>query len=146
MELSCSKLKKPLYFQENYLGFSITVSSGVFILPLIFTIVCWVFSFNQFIVFHHCLCRCFHFTNVFYYCFSVIFISPTFLTMTVFFVRYFVFVLLYRECYRFKRASFTLKRFLPYMPSRHLAQPVFLKASIEAGSSSLKVAGPPTAI
>ena len=64
----------------------------------------------------------------------------------VFFVRYFVFVLLYCECYGFKRAFFTVTRFLRYMPSRHLAQPVFLKASTEAGSSSLKVAGPPTEV
>ena len=36
--------------------------------------------------------------------------------------------------------------FLPYAPSRHLAQPAFIKASLGAGSSSLKVAGPPTEV
>ena len=53
-----------------------------------------------------------------------------------------VFVLLYRECYVFERAFFTLRRFLPYTPSRHLAQSTFIKASLGAGSSSLKVAKP----
>ena len=36
--------------------------------------------------------------------------------------------------------------FLPYAPSQHLAQPAFIKASLGAGSSSLKVAGPPTEV
>ena len=53
-----------------------------------------------------------------------------------------IFVLLYRECYGFGRAFFTLRRFLPYTPSHHLAQPAFIKASLGAGSSSLKVARP----
>ena len=56
------------------------------------------------------------------------------------------FVLLYRECYGFGRAFFTLRRLLPYTPSRHLAQPAFIKASLGAGSSFLKVAGPPTEV
>ena len=51
-----------------------------------------------------------------------------------------------RECYRFERAFLTLRRFLPYIPSRHLAQPSFIKAFLGAGSSSLKVAGPPTKV
>ena len=38
-----------------------------------------------------------------------------------FFIRNFVFVLLYRECYRFDRAFFTFRRFLPYTPS-HISQ------------------------
>ena len=49
-----------------------------------------------------------------------------------------------RECYRFERAFLILRRFLPYTPSRHLAQPSFIKAFLGAGSSSLKVPGPPT--
>ena len=43
-------------------------------------------------------------------------------------VRYFVFILLYRECYGFERDFFTLRRFLSYTLSRHLAQPTFTKA------------------
>ena len=80
--------------------------------------------------FHHCFFRCFHFTIDFYYCFWVfslliavvhfitvssgVFISPLILLLffechqlslpCLFFVRYFVFVLLYRECYGFEKA------------------------------------------
>ena len=50
----------------------------------------------------------------------------------------------YRECYGFERAFFTLRRFLPYTPSRYLAQPAFIKASLGVGSFSLKTAGPTT--
>ena len=59
----------------------VTVSSGVFISPLILLL----------------FFKCFHFTN--------------FLLPWLFFVRYFVFVLLYCECYRFERAFFTLRCF-----------------------------------
>ena len=38
----------------------------------------------------------------------------------------------YREYYGFERAFFTLRRFLPYPPSRHLAQPAFIKAFLGA--------------
>ena len=44
---------------------------------------------------------------------------------------------------RFEWAFFTHRRFLPYASSQHLAQPAFIKASLGAASSSLKVAGPP---
>ena len=47
-------------------------------------------------------------------------------------LKYFNFVLLlllYHKCYGFERAFFTLRHFLPYIPSQHLAQPVFIKAS-----------------
>ena len=98
------------------------------------------------------------------------FISPTLLL----FVRHFIFVLLYRECYGFERAFFTLRHFLPYTPSprlpqyckcygferafstlrqflpytssRHLEQPAFIKASMGASNSSLKIAGSPTEV
>ena len=43
-------------------------------------------------------------------------------------VRCFVFILLYRECYGFERDFFTLRRFLSYTLSQHLAQPAFIKA------------------
>ena len=36
--------------------------------------------------------------------------------------------------------------FLPYTLSQHLAQPAFIKASLGAGSSSMKVAGPLTEV
>ena len=45
-----------------------------------------------------------------------------------------------------KDIFFTLRRFLPYTPSRNLAQPAFINASLGTGSSSSKVAGPPTEI
>ena len=56
----------------------------------------------------------------------------------LFFARYLVSVLLYRECYGFESAFFTLRRFLPNTTSLHLAQPAFIKTSLGAGSSSLK--------
>ena len=67
--------------------------------------------------------RCFHFSPLFFSCLLCwlhFFMSPTFFALTAFlllFVRYFVFVLLYRDCYGFERAFFTLRRFLPYTPS-----------------------------
>ena len=46
-----------------------------------------------------------------------------------------------------KRAFFTLRHFLPYTASRHLAQPVFIEASLRAGSSFLNgLAGPLTKV
>ena len=48
----------------------------------------------------------------------------------------------YRERYGFEWAFFTHRRFLPYAPSpTFLTQPAFIKASLGAGSSSLKFAG-----
>ena len=44
------------------------------------------------------------------------------------------------------KAFLTLRRFLPYTPSRHLAQPFFIKDSLAPGSSSLKAAGPPNEV
>ena len=45
-------------------------------------------------------------------------------------------------CYGFEWAFFTHRHFLPYSPSPHLLiQPAFIKASLGAGSSSLKFAG-----
>ena len=49
---------------------------------------------------------------------------------------------IYRERYGFEWAFFTHRRFLPYAPSpTFLTQPAFIKASLGAGSSSLKFAG-----
>ena len=48
----------------------------------------------------------------------------------------------YRKRYGFEWAFFTHRRFLPYTSSpTFLAQPAFMKASLGAGSSSLKFAG-----
>ena len=109
---------------------------------------CWLHLFISPTLgcFHQSFFKCFHFTNYFYYCFS-----STSFTMTVFLYFFvfwhFFFVLLYRECYGFERRAFlTLKRFLSHTPSEHLAQLAFIKASLGASSSSLKVAGPPTEV
>ena len=45
-----------------------------------------------------------------------------------------------------KGLFFPLSRFLPYTSTRNLAQPDFFKASLGAGSSSLKVTEPPTEV
>ena len=111
-------------------------------------------------VFHHCFFRCFHFTTEFYYCWLHLFISSTlgfFITVSsdVFISRLILtivfrmlsfhqlslpwlcqvlrFMLLYRECYGFERTFFTLRRFLPYSPSRHLAQRDVAPACIYQG-------------
>ena len=75
---------KKLLFLGKPLGFFITISSGAFISPLIFTIVSGCFHFTNFRVFHHCFCRYFYFTTDFYYCFLSVFISPILFTITVF--------------------------------------------------------------
>ena len=46
-------------------------------------------------------------------CWFRLFISPNVFTLTA---RYFVFMLLYRECYGFERPFVTLRHFLPYIP------------------------------
>ena len=102
----------------------------------------------------------FYFTNFLYY--------------DCFFVRHFVFVLLYCKCYRFETTLFTLMRFLPHTPSPHLPQyrncygfkrPCFIlklfstllsfptldttcfyQGFLGASSSSLLVAWPPTEV
>ena len=79
----------------------------------------WIFSL------HCCFFRCFYSTTNFTIAFPIVFISRTFITITVF-VRNPAFVLFYRECYGFKRVFFTLTRFLSYTPSWHLAQPSIL--------------------
>ena len=125
--------------------------------------------FTSFRVFRHCLFKCFYFTTDFHYCFSGFSFHQLSLKWLIV-VRFFVFVLLhresyrferdfftlrrllpyspfthlpqYRECYQCQRTFFTLRRFLPYISSRHLAQPAFINASLGAGSSSSKVVGP----
>ena len=85
-EPSSSKLKSAFFGKP--LLFFITVFSGIFTSPLIFPTIFWVFLL---------LIAFAHFTN---------FLYPDW-----FFVTYFAFVLLYRECYRFERAVF-LNKFL----------------------------------
>ena len=86
---------------------------------------------------------CFHFFR----CLWMSSLLIAFVHFTSLFVRYFSFVLLLHcKCYGFERAFFTVRRFLPYTPSQHLAQPAFIKASLGVGSSSLKVARPPTEV
>ena len=87
----------------------ITVSSSVFISPLILLL----------------FFECFHFTNFLY---RECFLSRTsFLCCGT------------RECYGFERAFFTLRFFLSYTLSRHLAQPAFIKASLEQASPPTEV-------
>ena len=62
-----------------------------------------------------------------------------------FFVRYFVFVLLYCGCHGFLKASFTFRRFLLYTPSWHLPQQEIAPTWFQGFSGSrqffLEVAG-----
>ena len=128
-------------------------------------------------VFHHCFIRCFHFTTDFYYCFSGVFFVDCICSFHqlflpwLFFIRYFVFVVLYREHYGFERAFFYSQAFFvlnsfptfatvpqvlliwksffysqaffTFYLSWHLAQSAFMKASLGAASTSLKAAVPP---
>ena len=135
IKLFNSKFKDFRFFQENPFGIFITVSSDVFISPLIFTIVfgclhCWLHFFTSPTL------------GFFITVSSGVFISPLILLLFfvfsfhqlslpwLFFVRYAVVVLLYYECYGLERAFFTLRRFLPYTPFRHLVQPAFIKTSL----------------
>ena len=53
----------------------------------------------------------------------------------------------YCERYGFEWTFFTHRHFLPYAPlPKFLTQPAFIKDSLWASSSSLKVAGPPTEV
>ena len=66
--------------------------------------------------------------------------------MTVFFFHVLHFCVVVPKYYGLEKAFYTLRHFLPYTPSRHLAQPAFIKASLGVGSSSFKVPGPPTEV
>ena len=71
-------------------------------------------------------------------------------TSTTSCLSFLVLLLLYRKCYGFERAFFTLKRFLPYTRSTHLVhalpQPAFIKVSLETNSSPLKTTGLTTVV
>ena len=112
----------------------ITVSSSVFISPLIFTIVFWVFLFHQLSLPWLFFCQVLRFYVVPW----VLRIWESFFTLRRF--------LLYTpsphlpqhcECYRFERAFFTFMHFLPYTPFRYLAQPAFIKAYLGAREKQL---------
>ena len=89
---------------------------------------------------HHCFFRCFYFTTVLTIVFPV-FSFHQLLLPCLFFVMYFVFVLLYCECYGFGRAFFysqaifTLHFFLTF------GSTCFYQGFLGAGSSTLKIAG-----
>ena len=127
MKLFNFKLKKLLFFLGERLRVFHQFILRCFHFHINFTIfyVCfhyWLHLFTslflQVFLFHHWV----------YYCFRVFSFHQLSLPW-LFFVSYFVFVLLYRQCYGFERAFFTLRRFLPYTPSGHLAQPAFIKVS-----------------
>ena len=110
-----------------------------------------VFLEEPFRVFHHCFFRCFNLTIDFYHCFRVfsllialvhfitvspgIFISPLILLLfsrvfsftNVLYVAVFCHVLRFCVAVPWVLQIFTLRRFLPYTPSRHLAPPLLLR-------------------
>ena len=137
-----NKIKKKLWktsyssvkrnFLATRLGFFITVSSGVSISPLIFTIVFRVFSllttfvhFTNFRVFHHCFFRCFYFTTNSFHQFFL----PCAIVTWVLWIW---------------ESFFTLRGFFTLTPFQDLVQPNFIKASLGANTSPLTVSGPPT--
>ena len=98
---------------------------------------------ENFRLFHHCFFRrfhsfffsCFHFfTFSFLQMFSLLIAFVCF-TVSLLFLKYSVFVLLYCECYGFEGSLFTFRRFLPYTPS------CFYQDFPGAGSLALKVTG-----
>lgn len=123
----------------------------------------WVFSLSI-IDFYDCFRGVFNFQHWFlpllFVCFHYwlhLFMSPTFFTLTNFFLFF------YRECYRFGRSFLTPRLFLPCAWFPHLPQyrkcygseifftlrrlqPTIINASLRAGSSSLKVRGPPNEV
>ena len=119
-----------LFFQENALGFFTTVFLECF---HFFTTVFQLFLFHDCIFFR---------SPTFFAAFCQVhfFMSPTFFATFCQVLRFCVVV---RACYGFEKEIFILKRVLPYSPSRHLAQPAFIKASLGASSSSLKVSDLP---
>ena len=89
-----------------------------------------VFIVDSICSLHHCFFTCFLFHHQFSYCFLSVFISLTFFTVTVFCpVLYFFYWSTTKATDL--RVFFNLRPFLPYSPSRHLAQPPFIKAFLE---------------
>ena len=120
MELFNSRFKKVLFFLRRTPQSFSSVSSDVFVLPLIFPIIFGCF---------HCQLHLF---------------------TSVFTSLHFIVVLLYRECYGFERAFFTQALFTFYSFGSTLVAPttdctnlVFYQGFPGAGSSALKVAAEP---
>ena len=88
-----------------------------------------VFIFDYLWSLHHCFFRCFYFITDFIIVFQV-FSFHKLSSPGLFFVRYFVFVFFYHECYGSERAFFTLRCFLSCTLSRHLTQTAFIEASL----------------
>ena len=131
MKLFNLQLKKLLFcFQENPLGFFITVFSDVIILPLILTIACRCFY-----------CRLHSPTSLFLATFSF----HQFSLPPLFFVTSY-FVLLYRECYRFERAFVYSQGFFTLHSLSTFGTTCFNQGFSGDGNSAQKVAGLPTEV
>ena len=102
-------LKKLLlsFFRRSLTAFHRCSFRCLFSSPLIFTTFFRFSIVDSICSFHHFFFRCSYFTTDFTVSFWV---SPTFL-WCLFFVRQFVFVLSYRECYKFDKVVFTLRQF-----------------------------------
>ena len=118
------KLRNSCFFLGKQLGFFITVSLDVHFSMLLFV--------------HVFISSRFHFYRCFWVYSSMI--AFVYFIVSSLFFRYFVFALLYRECYGFERACFTPRCFLPYTLS------CFYQGFPGAGSSALKVSGLPTEV
>ena len=97
---------------------------------MIFTIVfgcfyCWLHLFTSSL-----FLQVFSFHHWFYYCFWSVFISPTFFTVTVFCQVLCFCVVLLRVLWIWE-SFFYSPHFLLHTPFWHLAQPAFIKASLE---------------
>ena len=120
-------LKALVFLGEPRRAF-VKLSSHYFISLLIFILFSWVFIVD---------CICVHFI-VPGHCWLHLFTSL--------FVSYFVFVLVllfYGECYGFERVLLTLRHFLPYFSSRHVAQHAFINASLGPAILSGRLKGLP---
>ena len=124
MKISSSKLKKLLFF---FLGEPLRFFHSCFFrwspstidfyyCFRVFSLLIAFVHFTKLRVFHHCFFRCFFFTTVYTIVFRV-FSFHQLSSPGLFFVRYFIFVLLYCACYGFERAFLTLRHFLLYTPS-----------------------------
>ena len=106
--------------------FFVTVSSAVYISPLIFTLAFSMFSFYQLFFSVIAFCQALRFSVAVP---QVLRISESFFTsfLTLHFLPH---LPQYREYYGYERAFFTRRHYLPYTPSYHLAQPAIIKASL----------------
>ena len=120
-------------------GFFITVSSGIFISPLTFTIV------------FHKLCLTWpFFCQVLRFCVGVTRVlriwESSFYSSAFFTLHFFPTFATIPRVLRIWESFSNSQVFLPYTLFQYLAQPAFIKASLGTCSSSLKVAGSPTEV